>query len=183
MNDLDALLPDIIRGDRRAFGRWASQTERTLRVSIRGFAHHVDTEAVVQETLLRVWQIAPKVQSDGKGNSLLRLAVTIARNRARDEAKRKGVKDIPPEIHAPPTPCPPDPMLGRAIQYCLNKLKGKPAKAMRSRLQSEVGDADRTLAEELNMTLNTFLKNIGRAREQLVICLKRRGVDLDEEMP
>ena len=35
---------------------------------------------------------------------------------------------------------------------------------------------DRELAARLGMTLNTFLKNIGRARKLLIECLERRGV-------
>ena len=88
MIDLDAHLPAIQAGDADAFGRWLAGAEPGLRESLRSFAASVDTEAVLQESLLRTWQVAPRVVSDGKPNTLLRLAVRIARNLAVSERRR-----------------------------------------------------------------------------------------------
>ena len=78
--DLDLELAAIAHGDADAYGRWLSHAERPLRESLRGFARQVDTEALLQEALLRVWQVAPQVKQDGRPNTLLRMAIRIARN-------------------------------------------------------------------------------------------------------
>ena len=64
--DLDAELPSIIAGDADAFGRWLAGAERPVRESLRSFAAVIDAEAVLQEALLRVWQVAPRFQPDGR---------------------------------------------------------------------------------------------------------------------
>jgi len=72
--DLDAHLAAIATGDADAFGRWVAGAEAPLRGALRSFAARVDTEAILQEALLRVWQVAPRVALDGKPNALLRFA-------------------------------------------------------------------------------------------------------------
>ena len=62
MTDLDDLLPAIVAGDHDAFARWVAGAELRLRASVQGFARQVDVESVVQECLLRVWQVAPRVK-------------------------------------------------------------------------------------------------------------------------
>src|SRR5262245_36689432 len=88
MQDLDTHLPGIIGGDPDVFGRWVAACELPLRLGLRSFAATVDTEAVLQETLLRVWQLAPRFQPDGRPNGLVRLAARIARNLAISERRR-----------------------------------------------------------------------------------------------
>ena len=56
MDDLDSLWPAIARADADAFARFLARAELPLRRSLTGFARAIDTEAVVQEALLRVWQ-------------------------------------------------------------------------------------------------------------------------------
>ena len=124
MPDLDLHLPAIAQGDADAFGRWLAGAEALLRASLRRFAAQVDVEAVLQEALLRVWQVAPKVTLDGRPDALLRLAFRVARNLAVDEARRAGFRatlgeddlvrlldalagDVAPEA--------PDPLLRRLI--------------------------------------------------------------------
>src|SRR6185437_5928786 len=77
MTDLDVHFPAIAAGDAGAFGRWLAGAEPCLRQSLRPFAARVDTEAVVQEALLRTWQVVPRHAPDGRPNSLLRLALRI----------------------------------------------------------------------------------------------------------
>ncbi len=86
MTDLDEYLNAIRAGDADAFGLWLARAEPPLRSALREFARTVDTEAVTQETALMIWNLARagRVTRDGKGNSLLRLAHRIARNRAID---------------------------------------------------------------------------------------------------
>ncbi|MBK7861589.1 MAG: hypothetical protein IPJ65_23830 [Archangiaceae bacterium] len=179
----DALLEQIAAGDSRAFGQWVAGCEQSLRASLRKFASSVDTEAVLQEALLRVWQVAPRFQLDGRPDALLRFAQVAARNVALSEMRRLGSK--PPAEELPEVAvafASPDPLLRAAVVECKDKLPGKPRLALEQRLESAGGDDDHVLAERVNMKLNTFLQNFTRARKLLAECLKQRGVDLDAEL-
>lgn len=184
--DLDRELWAIAQGDADAFARWLAGAEHELRRALRPVAAVVDTEAVLQEALLRVWQVAPRFKHDGQPNGLLRLAVTVCRNCAHDELRR-----LRPEISADDVAGriqidlqhsvaaqTPDPLLRKLIQLCREKLPGKPGLALQARLESGGGEADETLAARLGMRLNTFLQNFTRARKLLAECLRRQGVHL-----
>ena len=186
--DLDAELPAITAGDADAFGRWLAGAERPVRESLRSFAAVVDTEAVLQEALLRVWQVAPRFVPDGRPNGLLRLGVRIARNLAISEVRRlraapaelERLEAALAELERPPSP--PDPMLRDAIRTCREQLPAKPRQALDARLASAGGAGDPDLAASLGMRLNTFLQNFTRARQLLAECLSRRGVILEVEL-
>lgn len=182
MIDLDTHLPAIQAGDTEAFAAWLAGAELPLRRSLRRFAFGVDTEAVTQETLLRIWQVAGRCRPDGRPNALLRLAIRIGRNLAIDELRKAGAQ-LPatgnPGTLEPPAPDPlPDPLLRRRILECLEKLPGQPHAAILSRLRSDGGVSDSTLAGQLHMRLNTFLQNIVRARKLLADCLRRAGIEV-----
>ncbi len=129
--DLDVELQGIVTGDADAFARWVAGAERPLRQSLRRFAGAVDTEAVMQETLLRIWIVARRCVPDGQPNSLLRLGLRIARNLALSEIRRNKAAPIdtgetdPPDPPAPEPPLP-DPALRKRIETCLEKLPRKP---------------------------------------------------------
>ena len=53
MADLDRHFPQIAAGDDGAFALWLAGAEPELRDGLRAFAATVDTEAVIQEALLR----------------------------------------------------------------------------------------------------------------------------------
>jgi DNA-directed RNA polymerase specialized sigma24 family protein len=190
--DLDVHLAAITLGDADAFGRWLAGAEPPLRQSLRTFAARVDTEATVQEALLRTWQVAPRHQPDGRPNSLLRLSLRIARNLAIDELRR--ARTAPAEDEALEQALAaadpahgrvragPDPFLRRVIDECRRLLPGKPAEALAARLDTGGAEPDETLAERLGMRLNTFLQNFGRARKLLAECLAKHKVDLDAEL-
>src|SRR5262245_55116448 len=164
MLDLDVHLPAIAAGDDTAFGRWLAGVEPRLRESLRPYAARVDVEAMLQEALLRVWQIAPRHTPDGRPNSLFRLAVRIARNLCIDELRRTrsapmdddGIERILALAEAVEHSEGPDPFLRKAIEECREKLPGKPAEALSSRLSSGGGEPDEDLAARLGMRLNTF---------------------------
>ena len=187
MSDLDTHLPYIVAGDPDAFARWVAGAEFRVRASLTSVSGSVDVESVVQETLLRVWQVAPRVEPDGRPNCLLRLAVRIARNLAVSDLRRRRVRpEVVARLEAKTVddsvdPAPPDPMLRQAIADCREKLPGKPATALDARLHGP-GTPDKTLATQVGMKLNTFLQNVSRARKLLAQCLQRRGVDLDAEL-
>ncbi|MCU1281712.1 MAG: hypothetical protein JWM53_5258, partial [bacterium] len=123
--DLDSELDAVAAGDPEAFGRWVAGAEAPLRGSLRSFAAHVDCEALLQEALLRVWQVAPRCRRDERPNALLRLGVRIARNLAIDELRRartsavdEGALEAALAAHDDPQPQAPDPLLRRAIEEC-----------------------------------------------------------------
>ncbi|HUS28463.1 MAG TPA: hypothetical protein VMZ53_08140 [Kofleriaceae bacterium] len=178
--DLDIYLAAIVAGDRRAFATWLGFAEPGVRDSLRSFAAVVDVEAVLQESLLRVWQVAPRFEPDGRPNGLLRLGVRIARNLAVSEVRRTKATPVDPpkldELESTTTPTASDPLLREAIIDCRNKLPPKPRQALDSRLASGGVHDDAELAEAVGMRLNTFLQNFTRARALLAECLKKRGI-------
>jgi RNA polymerase sigma-70 factor (ECF subfamily) len=185
MIDLDTHLPSIVAGDPDAFGRWVAGAEPSLRAGLRSLAARVDCEAILQEALLRIWQVAPRCVSDGKPNMLLRFGARVARNLALDELRRLrtlGSDDIDQLLADPAAPRTPDPLLRRAIEECRDKLPKQPAAALAARLESAGGDPDERLAERVQMKLNTFLQNVGRARKLVADCLERHGVDWKWEL-
>jgi RNA polymerase sigma-70 factor (ECF subfamily) len=181
----DALLPAIASGDARAFGQWMAGAEPRVRASLSSFAAQVDTEAVVQESFLRVWNVAPRIEPDGRPDCLLRFTVRVARNLAIDHVRRSQ-RLLPTESAAlermreaelPPA-TPPDPLLKQTIARCRERLPKKPAHALDARLGANGGQPDQSLAEALGMRVNTFLQNLSRARRLLAECLRRQGVTL-----
>jgi RNA polymerase sigma-70 factor (ECF subfamily) len=191
VSDLDVHLPGIVAGEADAFARWLAGAERRLRASLASFAARVDTEAVLQETLLRVWQVAPRFVPDGRADGLLRLAVRIGRNLAVSEVRRDRLEPADLEAleraarewdEAPVAERTADPLLRRAIEECRRRLPRRPAQALTARLESGGADPDEALAAQLRMRKNTFLQNVVRARRLLAECLARRGVDLAVEL-
>lgn len=177
----DALLPGIALGDVQAFASWLAHGEPRIRLSLKRFARVVDTEAVLQETLLRLWQVAPRVKLDTRGDCLARLGVQIARNLAVDHLRRARrleraheAEQVDPDVE----PALSDPLLREVIQGCVQGLPKQPATALTCRLQNRGAEPDETLAQRAGMQLNTFLKNFGRARQLLLECLQRAGVTL-----
>lgn len=178
--DLDVHLPDIAQGDAQAFARWMSGAEPALRASLRRFAKQVDAEAVLQETLLRAWQVAPRMRPDGRPNALLRMSHRIGTNLAISEIRRRGGRAAPPPDDVAVSPSLPDPMLREVIARCREKLPPKPAQALDARLGAQGGVHDSELAAGLGLKKNTFLQSFGRARKLLKACLEKNGVRLSE---
>jgi DNA-directed RNA polymerase specialized sigma24 family protein len=188
----DFLLDGIRVGDQMIFARWLSLVEGRLRDSLRPFAARVDVEAVLQESLVRVWQVAPRFVPDGRPEALLRLAIRIARNLAISELRRNRIDLVDPEFleralaDAEQLSTRPnrgsDPILRRAIEECRRKLPRRPAEAIQARIDSGGAEPDAVLADRLQMRRNTFLQNITRARRLLAACLRRRGIDVAGEL-
>jgi RNA polymerase sigma-70 factor (ECF subfamily) len=185
---LDTHLPAIIAGDTHAFGRWVAGAETRLRLSLQRFAARLDVEALVQETLLRVWQSAARIEvrATGRGESSLRYAIRIARNLAIDELRRARLDatEAPTlermlEAAGTTEDAPSDPLLRRAISDCVEKLPKKPRLVFDTRMSDAGARPDAELASTLEMKTNTFLQNFGRARKLLIECLAGQGVILD----
>ncbi|MBS2014487.1 MAG: RNA polymerase sigma factor [Deltaproteobacteria bacterium] len=187
--DLDVFLPAILSGDTHAFGRWMAAAEGTIRDSLRSFVTVVDVEAVLQEAMLRVWQVRGRFERDGRPNGLLRLGLRIARNLAVSEVRRLKSRPVPEEDleqaltlaeGARLDALEPDPMLRAVLASCHERLPEKPRQALDARLAGEGARPDDELAEALGMRLNTFLQNFGRARKLLADCLKKNGISIEE---
>ncbi len=181
--DLDVYTTRIAAGDAAAFGQWIAGAERPLRESLRSFATRVDVEAVLQEALLRTWQVAPRIELDGRPNALLRISLRIARNLAIDEVRKTrtvaiGDDDLDLSLAFASKVAQPDPMLRRTIAACRERLPEQPRRVLDARLASAGNEPDGTLAVALRMKLNTFLQNFTRARKLLADCLREHGVDL-----
>jgi RNA polymerase sigma-70 factor (ECF subfamily) len=179
---MDPVVAAIAGGDATAFASWMRGAEPAVRSSLRRFASSVDTEAVLQETLLRIWQVAPRFEDDGRPDGLLRLAYRIAHNLAVSEVRKTSRVEHRELAEPSERPAPPDPRLRELIKKCRDALPDKPKLALMTRLESRGGDHDATLAERVSMTKNTFLQNITRARRLLEECLKKAGVSLREEL-
>jgi DNA-directed RNA polymerase specialized sigma24 family protein len=177
--DLDVHLPAIRARDADAFADWMAGAELPLRRSLSTFAAAVDVEAVLQEALLRVWQVADRVWPDGRPNALLRFATRVARNAALDEVRRLRTVPVEAPEPEPVEPALPDPALRERLERCRAALAGPARAAFEARLAG-AGAPDAVLAEQTSMQLNTFLKNVGRARTFLEECLRRAGVVLAE---
>lgn len=180
MTDSDFLHAQIAAGDADAFGQWLAGAEPRVRGSLASFARVVDVEAVLQEALVRVWQVAPRFTPDGQPDSLIRFAVRIARNLAVSELRRTKaraieVEDLDEGVTQVPVP---DPMLRQAIVECRDKLPTKPRMVLDARLEAAGGRDDAELADGLGMRLNTFLQNFTRARQLLAECLGKRGIEV-----
>ena len=180
MTDLDRHLESIAAGDPDAFAHWVAGAEPSLRGGLRSFASAVDVEAVLQETLLRVWQVAARLVPDGRPNALLRMAARIARNLAVSEVR--GPPHTVPEdaaLDPPVEPREPDPLLARLVLLCLELLPPRPRAAFLARLGASGLDGDDSLAARLGMKINTFFQNVARARKLLLRCLADKGVQLE----
>ncbi len=182
--DADVHLASIAQGDPDAFAAWLATSEHEVRVSLRGFASAVDTEAVLQEALLRVWQAAPRLVPDGRPNALLRFAVRAARNVALTELRRRGSSVLDPEAFERAADAAsvdalgeaPDVLLREATRECVERLPPKPREAMVARLDGSGVVPDELLAERLSMRKNTFLQNVTRAKRALFECLRDKGI-------
>jgi len=184
ITDLDICERAIADRDESAFAIWVAAVEHRLRVGLAGFARTVDTESVIQETLLRVWQVAPRFKPDGKPEGLLRLAHRIARNLAITEIRRRHPRGgLPPDLEDDTETAPSfedDDALREGINHCFKRLPEAPRMALEARLRS-AAVRDESLADSLVMKPNTFFQNIRRARLALLKCLKSRGISLGIE--
>ena len=188
--DVEAQFAAARAGDEQAFGDWMGRVERPIQASLRRFARVVDLEVVMQETFARMWVMARDPSRSLEGpNASLRFAIGVARNVAREEIRRAGLGrmisiedlDVPPEpavIDDPPA----DPGLARIIRSCLDVLPSRPRQAILARIDMGGIAPDRALADMMQMTVNTFLQNIVRARALLAQCIEKHGVALEEHL-
>ena len=151
MTDLDVHLPAIAAGDEEAFAAWLAGGERRVRLSLRSFAAHVDTEALLQETLLRVLaggaarqarrparRVAAAGDPDRPEPRRLRAASRAAPARRDRRAGARGGR----ARRRPPPDRAGDPFLRQAIVDCHGRLPARPARALDARLESAGSERD-----------------------------------------
>jgi len=185
VSEVDELWLTVCLGDVQGFASWMGRVERPIRRALEPFARAVDAEGVVQETLSRMWLFAREKGAGLVGeNASLRFAIGMARNIARNEARKHGRERLLPPEDLPDPPAAPDPpadpFLRLLIRRCFERLASRPRAALEARIGPGHGLSDRDLAARLRMSLNTFLQNVVRARRQLAACLEKSGVRLEE---
>ena len=176
-----AELEAIARRDQDAFSRWFARCEIPLKRSLRNFAEVVDVEAVIQDTAIKVWEGASKIEPDGRPECLLRWALTVARNAARNAATRAG-HQVPLEVHPEDAGAPVvvagDPILRVRIRRCLEQLRTNPRRVLAARLADSGQRRDRDLATSMGMSFDAFRQNLARGRHALEQCLRGFGIDV-----
>ena len=188
MTEIDELWDQVRLGDERAFGDWMGRVERPIHRMLRPFAPAVDTESVVQETLVRMWHLSqhPKRKLEGD-NASLRFAFGMARNLARNLARKYRREHLLPTSDSTDDESPvvedvrPDPFLRWIIEKCLAALVGPLRRALGVRLEDGHRPAPE-LARSVRMTVNTFHQNVARARKSVAECLRKHGVDEHEAL-
>ena len=184
--DYDAEIAEwqaIAQGNQDAFSRWFARCEIQLRRSLRSFARTIDVEAVVQETVMKVWELAATIGPRGRPDFLLHWAQEVAKNHALNRSDR-AKREVPLEAHhdlpTRATVSASDPILRARIRECLAALSASTRRVLEARLHDAGQHSDRDLSAMLGMSYDTFRKNLSRAREALEQCLREHGIDLSE---
>ena len=181
-----AELEAIVQRDQNAFARWFARSEIALKRSLRNYAQVVDVEAVVQDTALRVWERASTITPDLRSGFLLRWAVTVARNNARNQATRAGrlepldVNRVTERNPSLTTIVRIDPMLRTRVADCRMQLSENLRRAIETRLADRGERSDRELATLIGMSFDAFRQNLARGRRALKECLRKFGIDVSE---
>ena len=180
-----AELQAIIGRDQEAFSRWLGRCEIALRRSLTPYATVIDVESVTQEAALRVWQHAPSITPDRRPGFLLRWAITVALNHARNQARRAGrevplVVDVPAPANTSRGAGRADPLLRERVAVCLSRLSRLPRKAIQARVSGGGVQPDRALADTIGMGFAAFRQNLARGRAALTKCLRKAGIDIAE---
>ena len=119
-----------------AFERWFARSEIRLKQSLRSFASVVDVEAVVQDTALLVWDARRRFRRNAPPGFLFRWAVTVAKNKARNNARRSG-RHAPFDDNSEPADSFPlsDPLLRSQILKCRERLSPHQRRAFIARCE------------------------------------------------
>jgi DNA-directed RNA polymerase specialized sigma24 family protein len=184
-NDLEvAEWQAIVRRDEDAFKRWLERIEITLRRSLRSFATVVDVEVVVQETAIRVWDLASTIVPDGRPAFLARWAATVARRKALNEVKR-AQREVPLDessdrFDTQSVQAGADPFLRARIHSCHERLPTALRRVIDMILADGGQRPGRECAAESRISHDAFRQNLARGRRALVNCLKEHGIDIRE---
>lgn len=177
-----AELHAIVQRDLDAFSRWFARCEIPLKVSLRSFKPFVDAEAVVQDTVIKVWEDPSRIRPDGRPGFLLRWARTVALNAARNAARRQGRHAAMPEGDHVAGDVQPmsDVFLRTRVQQCFERLPAPQRQAFRARVADGGSRTDRELAASIEMSFDAFRQTLTRGRRALVACLRSFNIDVME---
>jgi len=164
-----------------AFKRWFGRSEIRLKQSLRSFASVVDVEAVVQDTALLVWERAATISPQRPSGFLFRWAVTVAKNKARTNARRSG-RQAPLDDDSLPADSSRlgDPLLRAQLLKCRERLSPHQLRAFMARCEDGGKGDDRSLATSIGMSFEAFRQNLARARKAFAECLRLSKIDVME---
>ena len=125
----------------------------------------------------------PESELEGADASV-RYVLRMARNLAISEVRRgKRTQLVPPEAFEENEALEVVDVLEArelraALEACRERLPARPREAFDARMEHAGELDDRDLAGLAGMVVNTFHKNLSRARTLLVSCLERHGISL-----
>jgi RNA polymerase sigma factor (sigma-70 family) len=175
--ELSAALARVAQGERAALEDVYRRTSAKLfGICLRVLGDRAEAEDVLQEVYLIVWRRAGQFDA-GRASPITWLA-TLARNRAIDQARRRGTRAFAPEeaAIAEPDPSPSaEAQLAlagdtRQLQDCLEALEPAGATAIRTAFFE--GLTYEALARKLGAPLGTIKTRIRRSLAQLRLCLQ-----------
>jgi RNA polymerase sigma-70 factor (ECF subfamily) len=168
-------LSRVAVGDRVAFETvYAATCMKLYGVVVRILGRRELAEEVLQEVYIRVWQRA--AEYDPSIGSPITWLVSIARNRALDEAKRKTMRSLEELSEARQIPNDDDPLADHErkeerlrLQACLDRLE--PEKSEIVRLAYYYGMTREEIAGRVDRPVSTVKTWLRRSLAQLKDCL------------
>lgn len=173
---LSAALALVAGGDRNALEEvYRLTSPKLFGVILRILHDHAEAEDVLQEVYLTIWRKAGGF--DATRASPITWLATLARNRAIDRARSRGLRPTVPEEaaaavadEAPPA----DARLvvsqqARRLETCLDQLPGEHAAAVRTAFFG--GVTYEVLAQRLGLPLGTLKGWIRRSLMKLRLCM------------
>jgi RNA polymerase sigma-70 factor, ECF subfamily len=175
--DLVEALERTAQGDRLAFKRvYAATSSKLFGIVVRILGRRELAEEVLQEVYIRVWQRA--AEYDPSAGSPITWLVSIARNRALDEAKRKTMRSLDELSKVEQIPSDDDPLADYErkeerlrVQACLDRLDAEKSEIVR--LAYYYGMTREEIAARVNQPVSTVKTWLRRTLAQLKDCLSR----------
>jgi RNA polymerase sigma-70 factor, ECF subfamily len=174
-HDLTDAISRVAAGDRVAFRTvYAATCVKLYGIVVRILGRRELAEEVLQEVYIRVWQRA--AEYDPSIGSPITWLVTIARNRALDEAKRKTMRSLDELSEVLQIPNDDDPLADHErkeealrLQACLDRLE--PEKSEIVRLAYYYGMTREEIAVRISRPVSTVKTWLRRSLAQLKDCL------------
>ncbi|MEP4197470.1 MAG: sigma-70 family RNA polymerase sigma factor [Aliishimia sp.] len=183
-----ALLTRAASGDAVAAQALAADLgPRVLMQATRMLGNRTEAEDVAQDTLLRLWRVAPKWKADG-GASLRSWCYGVARNLCIDRMRRYGgTRSTVPldDINAPEDPTPgaearlQTQSRARALQDALQELPERQRQAVV--LRHIEGMTNPEIAEQLDISVEAVESLVARGKRALAGLLAGRQAELGFE--
>ncbi len=176
-SDLTDAISRVAKGDRVAFeALYAATSTKLFGVVVRILVRRDLAEEVLQEVYIRVWQRA--ADYDPSIGSPITWLVSIARNRALDEIKRKPMRSLEELPGALEIPSDDDPVADHErkeeklrLEACLDRLE--PEKSEIVRLAYHIGMTRQEIAGRINRPVSTVKTWLRRSLAELKSCLGR----------